>query len=206
MGAHHGKHEHDDSDHGGVLGFTLWITLAFGVLELITSYSSNSLALFSDATHMFSDSAGILLAYVALHLSRRKKDERFETLGGLAGGMLVSGMSLYILYKAVLRLSHPEHVHSHTMIWVGGVGLLVNLLCMWKLWDHREDNINMRAAFLHVMGDALGSVGAMIAGALMGIYGFDLADPLFSIVFTSYVLFGGVRVIRDAILEIKHPS
>ncbi|MCM0607180.1 MAG: cation transporter [Xanthomonadaceae bacterium] len=206
MGAGHGKHEHDDSDHGGVLGFTLWITLAFGVLELITSYWSNSLALFSDAAHMFSDSAGILLAYVALHLSRKRKDERFEILGGLLGGILVTGMSLLILYKSVIRLSHPEHVHAQTMVWVGAVGLLVNLLCIWKLWDHREDNINMRAAFLHVMGDALGSVGAMLAGILMGLYGWDLADPVFSIVFTAYVLFGGMRVIRDAFLEIKHSS
>lgn len=206
MGLGHGKHEHDDSDHGEVLGFTLWITLAFGVLELVTSYWSNSLALFSDATHMFSDSAGILLAYVALKLSHRKQDRRYETLGGLWGGLLVTGMSVWILYKAVMRMSSPEEVHSHTMIWVGAVGLLVNSLCLWKLWAHKEDNINMRAAFLHVIGDALGSVGAMIAGVLIGLYGWNLADPIFSIVFTGYVLLGGIKVVRDALLEIKHPS
>lgn len=206
MGLDHGKHEHDDSDHGGVLGFTLWITLAFGVLELVTSFWSNSLALFSDATHMFSDSAGILLAYVALHLSRRKKDERFEILGGLVGGILVTVMSLWIFYKGVARVSHPEHVHSGMMVWVGAVGLGVNLLCLWKLWNHRDDNINMRAAFLHVMGDALGSVGAMVAGVLMSLYGWDKADAVFSILFSVYIFYGGIHVIKDAAIELKHST
>jgi cobalt-zinc-cadmium efflux system protein len=218
MGAHHHHHHHGHSHHGHhhhgensnrkslLLAFLL-IT-AFMIVEFIGGIISNSLALLSDAGHMLSDSASLFLSVLAMWLAAKPATatktygyKRTEILAALINGITLVVISIYIFIEAYDRFFHPQPVASVSMMTIATIGLLVNIIAAWILLrgGDTSENLNVRSAFLHVLGDMLGSVGAIVAGFLIWLFGWTVADPIASVIVAVLILASAWRVIRDSV-------
>ena len=182
------------------------LTVAYMLAEAVGGFVTNSLALLSDAGHMMADVASLGLAWLALRFAARpitpKKTYgyyRIEILAALANGVALVGISLLIAYEAIHRLHHPEPVAGFEMLLIAGGGLLVNAFSAWLLHGASAENLNMRGAFLHSIGDALGSVGAIIAGVLIWRWGWTLADPIISLVVCALIVFSSWHLIQESV-------
>ncbi len=161
--------------------------------EAIGGYLSNSLALLSDAGHMFTDVAALALALFAVRFAARPATAnktygfyRLEILAALVNGVALIALSVLICFEAYQRFRQPEVVQGWTLVYIASGGLVVNLVSAWLLSrSHQHDNLNMRGAYLHVMGDLLGSVAAIAAGVLIVWKGWSWADPMFSVVIST---------------------
>jgi cobalt-zinc-cadmium efflux system protein len=188
------------------LKWALTISLLYFFAELIAGFMTNSLALLSDAGHMLSDVGALGLSLFAFRMARRPATHhstygfhRMEILAALFNGLalwLIVGMIFAAAYN---RLSKPPEVESFWMIVVAVIGLLVNLVAAVILHGGHQHNLNLRGAFLHVISDAVGSVGAIAAGVVMLTTGWYLADPLISIVIGVLVLFASWSLVRDSL-------
>ncbi|MFK7694135.1 cation diffusion facilitator family transporter [Paenibacillus sp. HJGM_3] len=207
---HHSHHSHHDHDHFGHahhhhgsdgsrrgLMIALIITSGILLLEFIGGLVTRSLALLSDSGHMLSDAASLLLSLVAVGFAAKAPSPgktygyyRFEILAALINGITLVIVSGFILWEAIGRLQAPPEVSSGWMMLIACVGLLANLASAWSLLrqGNLEDNLNVRSAYLHVMGDALGSVGALLAGAVMALFGWYIADPIISMIVALLIL------------------
>jgi cobalt-zinc-cadmium efflux system protein len=175
------------------------------VAEAAGGWLTGSLALLADAGHMLADVAAIGLALLAVWFSSRPATPRktfgyyrLEILAALVNGVALVVISLLIIYEAYHRWANPQPVKSGLMITVAIGGLLVNIICAYILHGHHEEDLNVRGAWLHVLGDALGSVGAILAGALMLLYNWYLADPLFSIIISLLIVWSSWKLIRES--------
>ncbi|MGC8793495.1 MAG: cation diffusion facilitator family transporter [Bryobacteraceae bacterium] len=160
-------------DIGRVLKWSLALTVGFVVVEIAASLQAHSLALLSDAGHNFTDALALLLAWFGYYVGRRPADEvktygyhRAGVLAAFVNALALLALAAYILYESYLRWLRPEAVHELTMLVVAGLGLVVNVVIMWGLDAGRRRDLNIRGAWAHMLGDALGSVG-IIAGALV---------------------------------------
>jgi cobalt-zinc-cadmium efflux system protein len=188
------------------LKWALAISLLYFFAELIAGFMTNSLALLSDAGHMLSDVGALGLSLFAFRMARRPATHhstygfhRMEILAALFNGLalwLIVGMIFAAAYN---RLSKPPEVESFWMIVVAVIGLLVNLVAAVILHGGHQHNLNLRGAFLHVISDAVGSVGAIAAGVVMLTTGWYLADPLISILIGVLVLFASWSLVRDSL-------
>ena len=183
----------------------LSMTLAFMVAEVSGGLLTNSLALLSDAGHMLTDAGALGLSLLAAWFSSRSATlkrtygyYRLEILAALLNGATLLLISLYIFYEAFHRLMEPPPVRSLPMLIIASLGLIVNLVGVWIL-SHAEGGLNTRGAFLHLLGDTLGSVGAILAGVLMLAFGWWLADPLVSVVIGSLIAYGAVRLLKETL-------
>lgn len=183
----------------------LVLTALYMVAEAVGGWWTGSLALLADAGHMLTDVAALALALLAVWFSARPATPqktfgyyRLEILAAFVNGVALVVVSLIILYEAYERWETPPVVQSGVMIAVATGGLLVNLLCAWLLHGDHEEDLNVRGAWLHVLGDALGSVGAIAAGVLMSLYGWYAADPLFSAVISLLIIWSSWKLIREA--------
>jgi cobalt-zinc-cadmium efflux system protein len=188
------------------LSFALLITGSWFLVELMAGFYTNSLALIADAAHMITDVAALLLSFFALKISARPATHqktfgyvRAEILAALANGVLLVLISVYIFYEAYSRLMSPPAVKSLPMLVVAGCGLLTNLATAGLLYRSQHENLNIRGAFLHVIGDTLGSVGAIIAGIAMVFWRWYLADPLISILVALLVLYSSWQLVRESV-------
>ncbi len=197
---HAHDHNHSRSSNKKVLRISLLIITSFMVVEIIGGLLTNSLALLSDAGHMFSDAAALALSLVAFHIgerpgSRRKTFgyKRFEILAAALNGLTLLIIAVLIIYEAIGRFIHPPEIATMGMLIVSVIGLLVNIFVAWYM--HRssdtKENVNMRGAYLHVLGDLLGSVGAIAAALLMLAFGWRWADPLASILVALLIVRSG---------------
>lgn len=186
--------------------FAIILTAITLVAEIAGGLWSNSLALLSDAGHVFLDLFALLLSLGAIKLAAQPANEkhsygwhRAEVLAALFNGLTVLVMALAILYEGSKRLISPEEVKTVPMLVIAILGLITNLLAAKGLHGHAHDDLNVRSAFLHVLGDAAASVG-VIAGALLIYYtGWYQADPIISIAIGLLILIGAGRVLRDAL-------
>ncbi|HYY58120.1 MAG TPA: cation diffusion facilitator family transporter [Pyrinomonadaceae bacterium] len=210
------QHHHQHSDghahaHGRAsrsrsrLRLVLVLTALYMLAEAFGGWWTGSLALLADAGHMLADVAALSLALVAMWFSARPATSsktfgyyRLEILAALINGVALVLISLLIFYEAYHRLAAPPAVKSTAMTLVAAGGLVVNLLCAWLLHGDHEEDLNVRGAWLHIMGDALGSVGAITAGALMSLYGWYAADPLFSFVISLLIVWSSWNLIRES--------
>ncbi len=181
------------------------MTLAFMVVEIVGGLLTNSLALLSDAGHMLTDAGALGLSLFAVWFASRPATPeksygyyRFEILAALINGVTLLLISLYIFYEAFHRFMEPPQVRSLPMLTIASLGLIVNLVGAWIL-ARSEGGLNIRGALLHVLGDALGSVGAIVAGILMLAFDFWLADPLVSVGIGLLIIYGAVRLLRDVV-------
>ena len=187
------------------LGLVLLLTASFTVAEVVGGLLSNSLALLADAGHMLADVMALTLALVAAWSARRPPDasrtygyRRIEILAALFNGVALVVIALFIFIEAYERLSDPPEVAYGLMAAVAFGGLLVNLVGARILHNHRH-GLNARAAYLHVLGDLLGSVGALTAAALIAVFGWRWADPVASAVIGAIIVVSAVRLVLEAV-------
>ncbi len=185
--------------------WVLAITTLFMVVEVVGGILSNSLALLADAGHMFTDVGALALTLVAMHLAQRPANARktygyvrLEILAALVNGAGLLFISAFILKEAWGRFRTPPEVEGPLMLTVAGVGLLVNVAGALLLHRHAGESLNIRGAYLHVLGDLLGSIGAITAGILVVTKGWMLADPVISVLIASLILAGAWRLVREA--------
>jgi cobalt-zinc-cadmium efflux system protein len=197
-----GAHAHDG--HKSLL-WALAFTLAFAVVEVLAGLWSGSLTLLSDAGHMVTDSTALGLAALAAVFSRRPPSlrhtygmVRLEILAALVNGLIMLGITIVIAMEAVSRLGHPQPVRGGAVMGVAALGLLVNIAVAWVL--HRgEQTLNTRAALLHVLGDLLGSVAALVSGAVIFFTGWTTIDPLLSLMVAGLILVSAWRLLAEAV-------
>lgn len=188
------------------LTLALAITAIYFFAELLGGILTNSLALLSDAGHMFSDIAALGLSLFAFQMARRpattKRTYGYHRLEILAA--LINGLTLWLIVgvifnEAYRRFWDPPPVHSLGMLLIASVGLMVNVVAGWILYGTDHGSLNMRGAFLHVLGDALGSVGTVAAGLIMLVTGWYLADPLASVLIGLLILYTSWDLIKESV-------
>ncbi|HEU5209289.1 MAG TPA: cation diffusion facilitator family transporter [Longimicrobiales bacterium] len=208
---HDHGHEHDHSHDLRELGrrrlsIVLAITAAFMVVELVGGILANSLALVADAAHMLSDVASLALAIFALWFSRRPATARrsfgylrIEILAALINGATLIALSLLIYWQAWSRLRVPQEVEGGLMLAVASGGLLVNIVGALLLHGASGHSLNVRGAYLHVLGDLLGSVGAIAAALVILFTGWMPADPIISALVATLILYSSFRLVRESV-------
>lgn len=203
MGHHH---DHHHTSNTKVLFWSFIAIFTFMIIEVIGGLLTNSLALLSDAGHMLSDAAALGLSLIAFKVGTKKATntktfgyKRFEIVAAFINGITLLVISLIILYEAYHRFLEPPNV-SASMMFIAVIGLIVNIVVALILMrGDSHDNLNIRSALLHVFGDLLGSVGAIIAGILIYFFSWNIADPIASVVVAILILVSGFRITMDAL-------
>ena len=188
------------------ISITLGLVVLYAVAEVIGGMVTNSLALLADAGHMLSDAASLGLALFALWIARRPRSadktfgyHRAEILAALVNGAALVVVAVYIVIEAWSRFHNPEAVDGRTMMWIAVGGLLVNLVGVAVLHGGRDESLNVRGAWLHVVADTLGSVQAIAAGALIWAFGWNIADPVASVLIAVLVAWSSWSLLRDSV-------
>jgi len=203
----HAPHPAGDLDQSLNRGFYVAIALTAVTLiaEVAGGFWTNSLALLSDAAHVFMDLFALVLSLVAIRLARFPATDRrtygwhrAEILASLVNGLTLLLIAGGILTEAWARLLHPQAVKSQEMFIIAGIGLVTNLLAAARLHRHSHDDLNVRSAFLHVVGDAIASVGVIAGGIVMLYTGWYVLDALVSMAIVLIIGFGALRLLREA--------
>jgi cobalt-zinc-cadmium efflux system protein len=209
----HGSHSHDHGHgHGAAhannerrMGLAALLTGGFMLAEVAGGIVAGSLALLADAGHMLTDFAALALAWFGFRLSRRPADwkrtygfDRFQVLVAFANGLTLFAIAAWIIYEGITRLMTPPEVSGGIMVVIALLGLLVNVAAFMLLQGADRENLNVRGAAVHVIGDLLGSVAALGAGAVILFTGWTPIDPLLSLVVAAIIVHSGWRVVVDA--------
>src|SRR5574338_171816 len=181
------------------------LTAFFMVVEAIGGWLSGSLALLADAGHMLTDVGALGLTLLTAWIARRPADHsktygylRLEILAALVNGALLFGLAAWVVVEAIGRINNPEPIQGRIFFAIATAGLLVNGVALYLLHGHHEGHLNTRGAYLHILGDLLGSVGAVIAAVIVLLTGWTLADPIVSVVLSLLILVGAWRLVRDS--------
>ena len=203
---HPHEHSHKPSTNRKRLITVLILTSTYMLAEVVGGFLTGSLALLSDAGHMLTDIAGLALALFALWFASRpvthKKTYgyyRMEILAALVNGAALVVIALLISIEAIQRFKSPTPVDGKEVMFIALGGLIINILSAWILHSASEDNLNMRGAFLHVLSDALGSVGAVLAGLAVWIFGWVRADPIISVLMCLLIIYSSWQLIRESV-------
>ncbi len=187
------------------VGIAALLTGAFMIAEVIGGLVSGSLALLADAGHMLTDFASLTLAWFAFRLARRPADwkrtygfDRFSVLAAFVNGLSLFLIAGWIMVEAAQRLQDPQPVLGSLMIWVAVAGLVVNILAFWVLSRGDGENLNVRAAALHVAGDLLGSVAALAASVVIIVWNWTPIDPILSVLVALIILRSAWVVVRQS--------
>lgn len=201
---HPSHDDHDDHDHY-LIPFTL--ILCFAIVEAVGSLYTGSLALLSDAGHMFSDALALGLAWLASnmakkpHVKRHKSGVSFVELGAsIINAFTLLLVIIYVIYEAIERFKTPHHVQGFGLTVIATLGLIVNIIVAKQLHHQamqHAQTLNNRAAFLHVMGDLLGSIAAVAAGVVIYFTGWMPIDPILSLFISALLLILTINLIRD---------
>jgi len=206
----HGYSHHDPVRSGNKkgLGIALTITLGIMILEFAGGLITNSLALLSDSGHMLSDASALLLSLAAMWFATRPPSPkktygfyRFEILAALLNGVALFVITGIIVWEAIQRFSEPPAVAGGSMMLIAFIGLFANLMSAWFLMRTGDvkNNVNLRSAYLHVLGDALGSIGAIAAGIVMIAFEWYIADPIISVFVSLLILRSAWRIIQSTV-------
>jgi len=203
--AHGGAHDHAAHSSVRRLRVALILTATFLVVEVIGGFMSNSLALLADAGHMLTDVAALALslfvAWFARHPSTPQKSYgylRWEILAAFLNGAGLLLISAWIIFESILRIRTPEPVGG-LMLWVALAGLITNLIAARILHGGAQENMNVRGAYLHVLGDLLGSVGVVAAAIIIRYTGWLIADPIASFVTTALIIRGAWTLVKESV-------
>jgi cobalt-zinc-cadmium efflux system protein len=215
---HEHGHEHPHQGHGGhahthhahstssrLFAITVTLTLSYCAVEAGMGLWTGSLALLADAGHMLTDSGSLLLSMFVARIAQRPRSlnmtygyRRAEIIGAVINAATMLAISLFIFVEAIKRLGAPSTIHGSGLLYTAVGGLLLNVVAAGLLMRGAKDDMNVRSALLHVMGDALGSLAAIVAGLSVTLFGFTLADPLASLVIAGVIGFGSLRLLREA--------
>ncbi|MBA2627810.1 MAG: cation transporter [Gemmatimonadales bacterium] len=183
----------------------LVITALFMIVEAIGGWVSGSLALLADAGHMLTDVAALSLSLLTAWIALRPADDRktygymrWEILAALLNGAALIGIAIWVVVEAFHRLSDPPAVRSGLLLAVAGAGLIANIAALALLHGAHRHSLNTRGAYLHVVGDLLGSVAALVAGAVIALTGWTPIDPILSVAMALLILVGAWRLVRES--------
>lgn len=201
-----GSHSHGEGISSNKMWVATAITFTFCFGEALVGYNSNSLALMADAGHNFADALALALSAFALWIATKPADNKrtfgYHRVGILAAlvnaiGLVV--MAIVIFWEAVQRLQVPEHVQSGPMIWVALLAIVLNSGIAWWLASAAKEDLNIRSAYLHMLGDAAASLGVVIAGIIIAFTSLFIADPIVSIIFALLVLWSSWSIFTESI-------
>ena len=202
---HNHTHNHVHTNNKKILTISFIIIGLFMIVEILGGFIANSLALLSDGLHMFSDTVSLGVALIAFIYAEKNATstktfgyKRFEVLAALFNGITLLIISGVIIIEAIRRFFNPIKVQSTEMFIISVIGLIVNIIVaiiMFKSGD-TSHNLNMRGAFIHVLGDLLGSLGAIIASILIYVFNFTIADPIASILVSIIILKSAIGISR----------
>lgn len=205
-GAHTHEHRVTEGQNERSLWWALGLTATFLIAEVIGGILSNSLALISDASHMFTDSAALAISLVAIRIGRRPADRwrtfgyyRFEILAAALNAVLLFLVAIYILYEAWDRINDPPEVQSVTMLAIATLGLLVNLISMRLLNASKDASLNVKGAYLEVWSDMLGSVGVIFGAGIIWLTGWVWVDSVVAVGIGLWVLPRTWILLRDSL-------
>lgn len=201
----HQHHDHHRRGTGRILQWSFVATLLFVVVEIVAGMRAHSLALLSDAGHNFTDALALILAAIAFYIQSKPPNDvktygyhRAGVLAAFVNALTLIVIALWIFRESWLRLLNPEPVAEWTMLTVAAIGLAVNGSIMWSLHGDRHD-LNIRAAFLHMLGDALGSIGIMAGAAIMYFTGWHVVDPILSILIGGLIVWSAWDIIKESL-------
>ncbi len=203
------SHSHGHVGSGGIerrFIVSLALTGLIFFAELVGGLVTGSLALLSDAAHVFLDAFALGLSYVAIRLTSLPPDDRhtygyhrLRVLAALVNGTTLMLVVFEIVREAIGRFSNPQPILAGPMLVVAVIGLIVNLVVAFVLRGHDHEDLNVRSAFLHVLGDTLASIGVIVAGVIIVLTGWTIVDPLISLVIAVIILVGAGNVLRKAL-------
>ncbi|MFB5087687.1 cation diffusion facilitator family transporter [Psychrobacillus sp. PGGUH221] len=202
------SHNHAHGENKKVLLISFLVITIYMIVEAVGGYITNSLALLSDAGHMLSDAVSLGIALLAFTFSEKAANasktygyKRFEVLAAVLNGVTLILIAFFIFYEAIERFTNPPEVATTGMLVISSIGLAVNILVAWIMMrgSDTKENLNMRGAFLHVISDMLGSIGAIIAALLIMFFGWGWADPLASVIVAALVLRSGYYVTKASL-------
>lgn len=207
--AHHHAHSHSHS-YGDMTGrrllWTSLLNIIFTLIEIVGGLISNSLSLLSDALHNLADSSAIFVAYLAHLVARRKPTaqktfgyRRFEILAAFLNAVVLIGICLYLFVEAYRRFVNPEPIDGLVMLVVAVAGLLANLASVLILYRDKAKTLNVRAAYLHLMGDTLSSVAVIIGGVFIWLFGITWLDPLITVAVSLYIIWHTWHVLKESV-------
>jgi cobalt-zinc-cadmium efflux system protein len=205
---HHHSHGHSHvpvtvSDR--TMGAAVGVTLAFVVIEAVSGYFAHSLALLSDAGHNLADAAALGFSWYALRMARRPSHHgmtfgyhRVGVFSALVNAVSLVGIALVIGWEAIARIREPQIANSSVMIGVAAAAIVLNLLIGLRLHSGSKDDLNIRSAYLHMLGDAVSAFGVVLAGILVATVHTPLADPVVSLLIAGLILYSSFGVLRES--------
>jgi len=200
------KEHHAESSTSRPLVVAVALTAGYALVELIGGLWAGSLALLADAGHMVTDAAALLFSLAANRVAQRPVSERHsfglartEVIAAFVNSLALLAVVVWLVIEGIDRIRSPVRVNGIAVFVIAAVGLTVNLVVAWVLSRHRE-NLNIRAAFLHVLGDLLGSVAALVSGAVIYLTGYTVVDPLLSMLVSGLILRSVLGVLKESTL------
>ena len=213
MSHNHHEHCHHQNNNFKKLAVVLVLTTIYMIAEFVGGWYTNSLALTADAGHMLGDVGALALSFFAIWLSRKQAPAektygyfRAEIFAAFINGVALVLIALTIIYEAYLRIVVAQKIDAIVMVIIAFGGLIVNLIGVFLLHSGSKENLNIKGAFLHIIGDLLGSIGAIIAGLLIYFYNFYIADPIISVFIAALVLYSSVKLTNSAVQILMESS
>ena len=204
--SHQHKHHNGSTAKGRKLLWVTLLNLLITVVQVIGGIISNSLSLLSDALHNLGDSSAVFIAFLAGKRSQRGPDQqktfgykRIEILAALFNGVVLIGICLYLFFEAYERFVNPEPIKGKIMFIVASFGLLANLISVFVLNKDKDNNLNVRAAYLHLLGDTFSSVAVIIGGIAIWKFSLFWIDPLITILVGVYIIYHTWDVIKESV-------
>jgi cobalt-zinc-cadmium efflux system protein len=201
------KHIHQNSRSNKRIIITIILNFAISLVEIIGGLLSGSLSLLADALHNFSDGMAILISYIARKIGQRSPNlemtfgyKRAEILAAMLNSTVIIVISFFLFREAYLRFKNPMEITTHLMIGVGTFGFIADLVSVYLLHSETHHSLNIRSAYLHLLGDTLSSVAVIIGGIIIYFYNFYLIDPLLSVIIAIFILFQGYNILRQSVL------
>ncbi len=203
----HGHHHHVDPEAGDRRVFAaIAVNMGLTVVQIVGGIISGSLALVADALHNFSDAISLVIAFGARKIARRPRDAemtfgygRVEVVAALINYTTLIVIGLYLVYEAAMRFAEPQDVEGWVIVVIAGIALVVDTATALLTYAMSRSSVNIRAAFLHNMADALGSVAVIVAGTLILLYNWRLIDPIVTLMIAGYILWQSFREIGPVV-------
>lgn len=199
------KHDHSISSRKNLLAATI-LNFIISIAELIGGVLSGSLALFSDALHNLGDAFSTFIAWIANIVAARESSpkrtfgyKRIEILAALLNSVILIGITLYLFVEAVDRLKNPQQINSRIMLIVAAIGLVANIIAVFILHKDARHSLNVKAAYLHLIGDSLSSVVVIIGGLLILFFDIYWIDPVITFFIGIYILYEAIRILNESV-------
>lgn len=204
--SHSHSHSHATDLHGKKLLWVTVINVGIMVMEVIGGLISNSLALLSDAVHKLGDCFSLVLAYVANRVGKKKANyrntfgyKRIEILAALFNALLLVGICVFLVIEAYERFMNPEPIRGGLMLIVAAIGLVADWVCVLILNKDKKENINVKAAYLHLLGDTLSSVAVIVGGITILLWGIEWVDPAITVLVSIYLIYHTWGVLKESV-------